>query len=128
MPTYAARASNVLSAHLEADGFSGWDPATLLPILMDLLAKLIGCQPTPAAGYAYLTWRPYQTPRFLDWLFGSPADRLANYRNKVNAAITAQSVLTVARRDAFVTGLWTAVDAGELTTDMMTGLYQEAKR
>lgn len=128
VPSYTAQASKLLSDRLRADGFGGFDPSVLLPIVLDLIVKLFGCQPTPAQGYAYLTWKPVAR-WWYDWLpwASSAEERLANYRNKVNAEITRAVAWTVSRRDAFVQALWAAVDAGDLTPAMMSGLYAEAR-
>lgn len=127
VPSYTARATRLLSDRLAADGFGGFDPSVLLPVLLDLLGKLLDCQPTPTEGYDFLTWKPRNTPRWLDWLFGSFESRLYTYRQGINARITNAVAWTVSHRDAFVRALWAAVDAGNLTPELMGGLYREAR-
>lgn len=92
-----------------------------------VLVALTRCEPTPAAGYALLAWRP-RPRRFLDWWFGtSPEERLADHRAGLERQMRRQWQGDPAQFAAFCDGLWDAIDSGKLTETRMAALYADVR-
>jgi hypothetical protein len=113
-------ADNRLRARLIATGNAGAiDPGTIAQLILSLISVLAKCQPTPQQGYDYLAWKPWK-------IFDVLGTRLKAYRKMIEGAIAATWKGTQAQLVAIVAGIWAAVDAGDLTPDLLAGLYQEA--
>ena len=127
-PSSIRKAADLLRARTLADGtYKAFDPSVLITIIFGFITKLLNCQPTPQQGYDYLTWQPSPRP-FIDWILRTtPAKRLYEWRETVTKAAYAAWEGTPADFRSFMPQLWTAIDAGDLTPDLMAGMYSEVK-
>lgn len=127
-PSSIQQAADLLHARTVADGtYTAFDPSILLTILFGLIQNLVKCQPTPQQGYDYLAWKPSPRP-ILDWLLRtSPAKRLYEWRENATKSMLRVWDESEAAFKSFVPQLWTAIDAGDLTPDLMAGMYSEVK-
>jgi hypothetical protein len=110
--TYTEEAAVAIGGHnLRVIGGEPWD--TLLAFVRNLVRQLLdGCAPTPQEGYDYLTeqypwYRPFAAGR---------RDRAV--RRAVRAA---------GGTDADAAKVWTAIESGKLSRDLMAGLYRECR-
>jgi hypothetical protein len=127
---WTSQATRLLADRMAADRkFTAFDPTVLFEIIRELVAVLAACKPTPAEGLAYLTWKPEPRP-WLDWLpwAKSLKRRLWDHREAVATAMRAKWTRTDGEFHAFVVSLWDAVDAGDLSFDLVAGMYQERAR
>lgn len=124
MPAYTTRAATILQSRFR----SKIDPALVVEIIAALVKVLSQCQPKPEDGYAYLAWRPVSRWwDFLPWV-RTLEERLYAYRQKINEIIAQLWKWLNLDRGEFIRALWVSVDAGELTPELVAGLYGEARK
>ena len=123
---WTSQATRLLADRMAADRkFTSFDPTTLFEIIRELVAALAKCKPDPSEGLAYLTWKPSPRP-LLDWLFRtSPAVRLWDHREAISSAMYAKWKRSPGEFHAFLTSMWDAVDAGDVSFDLVAGMYGE---
>lgn len=117
---YTEQAAGLIAMTMRQRGVRALDPITIITFISLLLPLLMQfCQkPTPAQGYAHLTWRPY---RFFDW-FGN---RLANHRRSIETEARSQWAGDSAGFRNVIDAMWNGIDEGRLTQDALAGMYAE---
>lgn len=118
-----------LVRRMKSDGkYTAFDPTDLFSWLMTLISLLAKCENTPRGGFDLLTWKPER--RWWDFLnpwAKTLEERLYDHRMRITAAARKMWTETQAEFHAFITSLWSSIDAGDLTPELLAGMYAEAK-
>lgn len=116
---FTERAASLLLSGVPASSADGPDWPTFVDLIGSAVKVLIyGCsKPTPSQGLRYVAWQPFFP--------SDPFGRLRNHRARINVAMASQWTGPSEQLPDALAAMWKAVDNGELTHELMAGLYRE---